>query len=208
MNNKNNPKKFIKPIIWLTLSEIIFNISGYIIHSGVGRILGPEDYGRYGLVVTMTTMIIILIGNGIPTAMNKYLSEIFETQPELVSVIKKKAFFLQAILIGNITIIFFILAPLISKLLGDSTLTPLFRISTLIIPTFAAASFYFYYFTGIHHFNLQAILKTIRSLAKVIFILSLAWFYKVEGSIAGYIAAPLLVFIIAWLIDFRISKKI
>ncbi len=192
----------IKSIFWLTISEIIFNISGYIIHSGVGRILGPEDYGRYGLVVTLTTMIIILIGNGIPTAMSKYLSEIFETEPNMIGVIKKKAFQLQAILIGGITILFFILTPLPSKMLGDDSLTPLFQISTLIIPAFALASFYFYYFTGIHRFNLQAILKTVRSIAKIIFILGLAWFFKVEGAIAGYIVAPLLVFIIAVIIDF------
>ena len=48
----------------MTLSEIIFNLSGYVIHSVAGRVMGPADYGRYGLVVTMTTMIIILIGNG------------------------------------------------------------------------------------------------------------------------------------------------
>ena len=47
-----------KSALWVTISEIIFNISGFIIHSIVGRILGPVDYGRYGLVITLTTMII------------------------------------------------------------------------------------------------------------------------------------------------------
>ncbi len=180
----------VRSVFWLTVSEIIFNISGYIVHSGVGRILGPADYGRYGLVVTLTTMVIVLIGNGIPTAMSKYLSEIFETRPEMINVIKKQTMLLQIILIGLVTVVFFLLAPLIAKLLGDTTLTSLFQLSSLIIPAFAAASFYFYYFTGIHRFNIQAILKTVRSVAKVIFIIGLAYFFKVEGSIAGYIVAP------------------
>jgi O-antigen/teichoic acid export membrane protein len=60
-------KKFSQALVWLTVSEIIFNIAGYVIQSAVGRILGPADYGRYSLIVTLTTMIIILIGNGIPT---------------------------------------------------------------------------------------------------------------------------------------------
>jgi len=205
MKNNHN---LTKSIFWLTISEIIFNISGYIIHSGVGRILGPADYGRYGLVITLTTMIIILIGNGIPTAMSKFLSEIFENKPSMIEVIKRKSLILQSILIGFVTIIFFLLAPALSMLLGDPSLTKLFRLSTLIIPAFAAASFYFYYFTGIHRFNLQAILKTIRSVAKVIFILTLAWFFKIEGSITGYILAPIFVFLIAFIIDkFLISKK-
>ncbi|MCD6149967.1 oligosaccharide flippase family protein [bacterium] len=191
----------VKSVFWLTIAEIIFNISGYIVHSGVGRILGPADYGRYGLVVTLTTMIIILIGNGIPTAMSKYLSEFFETRPDMIKVIKRQSLILQSILISAVTLIFFALAPLISRALDDSSLTPLFRISALIIPAFAAASFYFYYFTGIHRFNIQAVLKTVRSAAKVIFIIGLAYFFKVEGAVAGYIVAPFLVFLIAFGID-------
>ena len=198
-----------KSVFWLTISEIIYNISGYIIHSGVGRILGPADYGRYALVVTLTTMIIILIGNGIPTAMSKFLSEIFETTPSMISTIKKKALLIQFILIGSITLIFFLSAPILAKTLGDESLTRLFRISTLIIPSFAAASFYFYYFTGIHRFNLQAILKTVRSISRVVFILVLAWLFSIEGSISGYVLAPAFVFLIAWGIDkFYISKEI
>lgn len=198
-----------KSALWVMLSEVVFNLSGYIIHSAVGRILGPEDYGRYGLVVTLTTMVIILIGNGIPTAMAKYISEIFETNAAMVLAIKKRAIFLQSILIGGITLLFFVLAPLLSKILGDPTLTPLFRISTLIIPAFASASFYFSYYTGLHLFNLQSILKTTRSLLRMIIIIALAYFLGVKGSIIGYIIVPFLVFLVALSVDkFSVSKKI
>lgn len=194
-------RNLAKSALWVTISEIIFNLSGYIIHSFVGRILGPADYGRYGLVVTLTTMVIILIGNGIPTAMSKYISEIFENNAPLVKKIKKQTILLQTILIGSITVLFFVSAPLISKILGDPSLTKLFRISTLIIPAFAMASFYFSYYTGLHKFNIQSILKTLRSIIKVVAIISLAYFYKVEGSIIGYVAAPFLVFVVAFFID-------
>lgn len=198
-----------KSALWVTISEIIFNLSGFVIHSVVGRILGPADYGRYGLVVTLTTMVIILIGNGIPTAMSKYISEIYDTNPRLVGIIKRQAIILQSILIGTITIIFFLLAPVISKILGDPTLTPLFQISTLIIPAFALASFYFSYYTGLHEFNIQSVLKTLRSVFKIITIIGLAYFFRVPGSILGYSAAAFLVFIIAISIDkLKISKKL
>ncbi|KKQ79986.1 MAG: Polysaccharide biosynthesis protein, partial [Candidatus Moranbacteria bacterium GW2011_GWD2_38_7] len=170
-----------KSTLWLIISELIFNLSGYVIHSSMGRILGPADYGRYGLVVTLTTMVIILIGNGIPTAMAKYISEIFETNPRMVLVIKRKALLLQSLIIGSITILFFLAAPLISRALGDETLTPLFRISTLIIPAFAAASFYFSFYTALHKFNVQSILKTLRSVLKVLAIVGLAYVFGVPG---------------------------
>lgn len=196
-------------ILFLTVAEIIFNFSGYVIHSFLGRFLGPADYGRYGLVVTLTTMIIMLIGNGIPTAMSKYISEIFETRPGLVLIIKKKAAVLQIILISAVTVVFFLVAPMIAGILKDPTLTSLFRISSLIIPSFAAASFYLYYYIGIHHFNLQAILKIVRSFARIFFVIGLAYLFGLKGSITAYIIAPASVFITAWFIDkIKINKQL
>lgn len=198
-----------KSALWVTVSEIIFNLSGFIIHSILGRVLGPSDYGRYGIIITLTTMIIILIGNGIPTAMAKYLSEYFETDPRMVQRIKKQAVILQTLIIGAITLAFYFSAGLISRLLGDETLAPLFRLSTLIIPTFAMASFYFSFYTGLHRFNTQATLKSFRSLFKVVLVVVLAIFFGLEGSIAGYFIAPFLVFLIAFLIDrFKISPEL
>lgn len=197
-------KHFSRALVWLTLSEIVYNISGYVIHAALGRTLGPEGYGRYGLVVTMTTMIIILIGNGIPTAMSKYLSEIFENEPSHIRGIKRKTILLQSAIMGSVTVLFFLGAPLLSAALGDPSLTPLFRLSSLIIPSFAAASFYFYYYTGLHFFRLQAALKTLRSLSRVGFIVWFAYLFGVEGAVSGYIVAPLLVFFVAWIAD-RVS---
>lgn len=200
-------KKFSQALVWLTFSEIIFNIAGYIIQSAVGRILGPADYGRYSLVVTLTTMVIILIGNGIPTAMSKYLAEIFESAPEKILGIKHQAIRLQVILMSSVTILFFLAAPLIARALHDPSLTPLFHLSSLIIPAFAAASFYFYYYTGLHFFRLQATLKMIRSFGRMLFIISFAYFFGVHGAVSGYIAAPLFVFMIALIADILITHR-
>ena len=197
----------LKSIFWLTFSEILFNISGYIIHMVAGRTLGPADYGRYSLVITLTTVLVVLIGNGIPTAMAKYLSEAFEHTPSLVPAIRKQGIKLQSILIGIVTILFFVSAPLIAHLLNDPTLTPLFQLSALIIPAFAAASFYFSYFTGLHLFNHQSILKSFRSVARVAIIVGLVLTYGLKGAIIGYIIAPLLTFFVGVYLDAKLFKK-
>ena len=123
--------------------------------------------------------------------------------------IKRQTIILQSILIGFVTIIFYFSAPLIAKILGDPTLTPLFQISTLIIPLFAAASFYFSYYTGLHKFGIQSFLKVARSLFRVVYIISFAYFFGVKGSISGYIAAPASIFLLALFIDeFKVSKEL
>ncbi|OGI25449.1 MAG: hypothetical protein A3J76_02135 [Candidatus Moranbacteria bacterium RBG_13_45_13] len=199
-------KFLVKSFFWVTVSEVIYNLSAYVIHSGMGRILGPASYGRFGLVVSLTTTIVVLIGQGVPTAMAKYLGEIYDTKLGLIPIIKRQTAKIQFFLIGGTTIIFFLLSPVISGILGDPSLTNLFRLSSLVIPAFALASFYFYYYTGLHQFNKQAILKTSRSFFRVLFILGLALLlrsrgYALEGAIVGYILAPLSIFFEANLLD-------
>lgn len=202
-------KKFSQALVWLTASEVIFNIAAYVVHSVAGRMLGPADYGRYGLVVTLTTMVIVLIGNGIPTTMSKYLSEVLEKDPKNIPAIKHKAALLQTALIGGITVLFFLLAPVIAWLLRDESLTPLFQLSALIIPAFASASFYHHYLTGLHLFKLQAIVKIVRSFARVGFIALATLYFGLEGAVGGYVLAPLFTFGAAILIDiFYIQRRL
>lgn len=200
-------KNFSRALVWLTASEIVFNIASYIVHASIGRILGPADYGRYGLVITLTTMIIVLVGNGLPTAMSKYLSEVFEKAPWKVPIIKREGAKMQAVIMGSLTVLFFLASPLIARLLGDPSLAPLFALSSLIIPAFAAASFYLHYYSGLHYFRFQATLKIIRSFARLLFIVGLAFLFGLPGSVAGYILAPLAVFFVGLVADWVITKR-
>lgn len=202
-----------KSTLIVTISEIIFNLSSYIIQVTMGRVLGPAEYGVFGIIVTLTTMTVVLIGQSVPTAMSKYLSEIFERDKGLVAVIKKQAVQIQVVLIALVTVVFYFLAPLIARILGDPSLTGLFRLSTLVIPAFAGATFYFSYYTGLHEFKIQSILKTGRGLYRLVFIIGLALLLKpynlaLQGAILGYFFAPLAVFLTGWAIDqFKIKKK-
>lgn len=200
-------KNFSRALVWLTISEIVFNIASYIVHASVGRILGPADYGRYGLVITLTTMIIVLVGNGLPTAMSKYLSEVFEKAPWKVPIIKRESAKMQTMIMGGLTVLFFLASPLIARLLGDPSLAPLFALSSLVIPAFAAASFYLHYYSGLHYFRFQATLKIIRSFARLLFIVGLALLFGLPGSIAGYILAPLSVFFVGLIADRVITRR-
>jgi len=198
----------IKASFWLTLSELAFNLSGYITHSFLGRFLGPAEYGRYSLVITFSTMVVVLVGRGVPVAMSKYLSEV-RKNPPLIKKIKFEAAKTQALIIAPLTLVYFLAAPFFSRALNDSSLTSLFRVSSLVIPAFALASFYFYYYTGIHAFTKQAFLKFNRAFAKLFFILSLGYLFGTMGALIGHAIAPFTVFLDAYFIDpFRKIKKV
>lgn len=197
----------IKASFWLSLAELAFNISGYIIHALMGRILDPAGYGRFSIIITFTTMVIILIGRGVPISTSKHLGEITKDKINNYYITKKSALFLQLIIIVLTTTIYFLLAPVFANLLNDPGLANLFRLSSLIIPSFALASFYVYYFTGIKAFKKQSLLKFSRAIFKIFTIVGLGILYKIKGAVVGQALAPFLVFLIAYYIDpFSISK--
>lgn len=197
----------VRASFWLIIAELVFNLSGYIIHSVLGRSLGPADYGRYGLIITFSTAVVVLIGRGVPVAMSKYLSEVRKQDAGTILSVRRTSAIVQTILVGGVTLLYFLLAPVFAKLLNDPSLTELFRLSSLIIPAFALASFYVYYFNGLHFFNSQSLIKFYRGISKTIFIIALALFFKLPGAIIGHVFAPFSVFMLAfWLDPYKKSK--
>jgi stage V sporulation protein B len=146
-------------------------------------------------------MIIILIGRGLPISMSKYLGETNKNKTNNFFKIKKNAFFLQMVVVILVTSIYFFLAPIFAKILKDPSLTTLFQISSLIIPGFALASFYSYYFTGIQEFGKKSFLKFFRSITKIFFIVGLGYYFKVTGALIGQALAPFSVYLLGYVLD-------
>jgi O-antigen/teichoic acid export membrane protein len=197
-----------KSFFLLFIAEFLFYVSGYVIHMGAGRILGVEDYGRYSLIITFTILIANLIGAGLPIAMSKYISSFrSEKKYDCIALVKKKIALWQGIFMIFLGGVFFLLAPVFARMLGDESLTFFFRLASGIIPLYGADLYYFYYYSGLKRFDIQAWLKCVRALLRVTVILALAFWFHLEGIIAGYLLVPLLVFFMAWFIDVRYMKK-
>lgn len=186
-------------------AEFIYNISNYVIQFGLGRILGVADYGRYSLVIGFTTMIIILVGRSVPTAMAKRISENSEDF-SIIKSIKKTSAKLQFFIITSLTIIFYFLAPVFANIFNDKSLLSLFQLSALIIPAFALSSFHTLYFNGLKRFDAMTALKVSRGVFRIFWIIVLAYTFSLQGAIWGAILAPLSVFLVAIFIEIFILK--
>lgn len=192
--------KLTTGFLLLVCAELIYNISAYIIKFGTGHLLGPATYGRFTLVLGFTTMIIVLVGRGMTTAMNKRLSENSDN-PGLIKGIRRSAGEIQLIIITTLTILFFLCAPLIAQIFNDPTLTNLFRLSALLIPTFALSSFHVAYFNGLKAFKAMTIMKISRGVFRGLLIILGAYLYGLTGALWGAIVAPLAVYLVALLIE-------
>ncbi|NCU41105.1 MAG: hypothetical protein EOM19_00040 [Candidatus Moranbacteria bacterium] len=197
-----------KSFFLLFFAEFLFYVSGYVIHMGAGRILGVEDYGRYSLIITLTILIANLIGAGLPIAMSKFISGFrSEKRDGFIFFVKKKIALWQGVFMIVLGGIFFLLSPVFARVLGDDSLTFFFRLASGIIPLYGADLYYFYYYSGLKRFDIQAWLKCIRALLRVTVILALAFWFHLGGIITGYLLVPLLIFFIAWFIDVRYLKE-
>ncbi len=189
--------KTARATVLLVIAEGVFTLSGYIVSAALGRILGVADYGRYALVISLTTLVTVLAGRAIPTAMARYLGRSVAARRSIV----RMAAILQGGFILFLTTAFYFSAPLIARGLGDDSLRPLLHTSALIIPAFALSSFHVSYFNGLKHFGAQAILKISRGIFRGIWIITLGALFGVVGAISGAIIAPLSVAVIAQIID-------
>jgi len=196
--------RLLRSFLIINLSEIIFVFSGYFIHAYLGRLFNPADYGRYGLIIALTTMTIVFIGDGVPKALSKYISQ----YPEKEKAIKRKAALIQTIIILGVSIIYYIGAPFLASFFKDESLVKLIRLSTFIIPTFAVASFYNNYFNGLRMFGMQAAQRSIRSAIRIAAIVPLSYFYGIKGAILGYIAAPAIVSVFSFFVDSHRKKPV
>ncbi len=189
-----------KGAVYLSISQASLIFLGYLIHLLVGKFLGPANYGIYGLVLGIFSIINLFITLGIPPAMAKYIAE-DESKKEAI---KKQAFKLQMIFSLLLTVGYFFLSPAIAKLLKDPALTPYIRFSVLVIPFQALYALEVNYLNGLHLFKKQSFVTIFYSFVKLAVALGLIFFIGVYGAIAGFVIAPFLSFILAL---FLIPKK-
>ncbi len=180
----------------LMISQMVFVLSGYLIHIGLARLLGPSEYGIYAVVISLMTMFNLILSNGMPQTVSKYVAHADGNERE----IKNTALKLQLIFSLIIFSIYFLLAGQIAELLNDRELTWYIRISAFIVPAYAVNILLSGYLNGLKEYKKQAISGIAYSVSKVLFILSMVYIgYAVTGAITGFVLAPLVSILVSLL---------
>lgn len=175
-----------KGTMYLMIAQIVFLISGYVIHLGLGRYLGPSEYGIFSVVISLITVIDLILISGLSQAISKYIAE----DERLAGTIKNKALKLQAIAVIITFFLYIRSARFIADILNDQSLIPYLKLSSLMIPVCAFSSIYVGCLNGLRYFKEQAISNIVRSVTKVagvfVFVL-IGW--SISGAILGYICS-------------------
>lgn len=183
-----------KSVLYIVISRIIWVLSGFAIHVGLGRLLGPKLYGVLGVILSLISITYLILASGIRQAITKYTA----SNPDLVGVIKNSGLKIQVIFSLTLTIIFVSLSKPIAMLLNDETLVNFIRLSALTIPFSGILFSYVGSLEGIKRFGSSATISITHASLKVVFVFLLVfWGLQIYGAITGFILSVFVTTIVA-----------
>jgi len=121
-----NTKIFIKNFNYIAIGFGLSAIFGFITQILMGRFLGPEGYGKYGLVQSLSLFLYIPMSLGIGTAMVKYNAE--EDDIKRQTAIISTSLLICAVLSVVSFFVLFVFSAQISKIFGVTSSLMLYAI--------------------------------------------------------------------------------
>ncbi|MBI2140882.1 oligosaccharide flippase family protein [Candidatus Woesearchaeota archaeon] len=173
-----------KNAAYVLSSQVILLLSGTLINLGMGRFLGPELYGRFGIVYAVASVLNVLLTPGIIQAIAKFTAERKDHAQAIAKAMLKN----QLIMGTAIAAIYFFLAAPIAIALKDNSLQQLLWILTPLVVLYSITAVYGGYLTGLGRFPEQAKQLILYSASRLVLTFLLAYLFSVTGAV---IALPL-----------------
>lgn len=181
--------------LYLMLSQAVFMMSGYIVHIAVGRLLGPADYGTFGIIISIMTLTNILFMTGIPQASSRFIAMANEDLNQIMKISINLQMYFSII----VFFVYFISSQTIANILGDPELSKYIRISAFAIPVYAIFSTYGGFLNGFRLYGKQASTIIVHSIIKIVAVIGLVSLgLSIYGAIIGYILGALMGMIVGW----------
>lgn len=180
--------------VYLIGAQAVVLVLGYLTHLWIGRILGPSAYGIFGVVLSLQTIFGLFLTLGVPVAIARYVAQ----DEQHAQSILKQGTRIQLVIATLIALLILLSAPLLSRLLGNSSLTPLIMFIAIVIFTQAQYPIYIQFLSGMHLFNRQAMLTAFYAIIKAVSALSLIYIIHVYGAFSGFAIGGLFAAILGW----------
>lgn len=175
-------------------SQAIVLFLGYIIHPWVGRLLGPAQYGVYGIILSIQTIFGIILNLGVPSAVSKFVAQHNDRAQNVL----RQGLKIQALFGLFIALTLALFAPVFARILNDPSLAKYLLFSSGIILIQAFYPVYSQFLSGMHHFNKQAALTATYAVAKLIGAISLIYIFQLYGALSGFAVGGIIAALLGW----------
>ena len=177
-----------KGALYLSLGQGVFLLSGYVLHALLARWLAPSLYGVFNVTMTVLVWVEIIVNNGVPSALQKFLPDGSLSQRS----VRLAAARCQAIISVGVFLALFLAAPMLAALLRDPTLSGYLRLAFLDVLAMGAYAYYRGVLNGWRAFRELSVTIAAYSLTKLLAICLLVYLgLGVQGALVGNVVSSL-----------------
>jgi stage V sporulation protein B len=185
--------------LFIGFAKVFFMLSGALQKLLLGRFVGPDVYGQFGVVNNAISIINNTMVQGTIQSVSKYTAE----RDEQIQPVKRAALVVQSFLATVVAVALLVGAPLLADSLNAPGYVPWFRMVAAIPFLYAFYSVFVGSANGQRKFRLQASFDVGFSTMKTVFLLGgavvLARMGKspVTGAFYGFIAAAAIILVVS-----------
>jgi O-antigen/teichoic acid export membrane protein len=181
----------------ITGAKAWFVISGYAIYLALTRLLGPERFGLYAVVIS----IVSVFNNVLIAASLQTVARFVARDGDRAGAVLRQAMRVQLVVGGSLFLLLVLAAPWIGRWFRDPEMVTPLRISASIVFAYALYAANVGFLNGRRHFARQASLDATYSTLKVSFILGAVWLgLGVTGAATGFALAAFSILGISFLV--------
>lgn len=188
----------------LMVAQAMVLVLGYVTHLWIGRVLGPEPYGVYGLVLSVQSIFGLLLTLGVPVAVSRFVAQ----DERHAQAILRQGMRYQLMIAVVVGMGLSLASPLLAYLLGDRSLVPYLLFSAAVIFTQAFYPLFSQFLAGMHRFNRQALLTGLYAFVKLLGALALIYVFEVYGALAGFAIGGIVAALFGWWWTYRVGGAV
>ncbi len=174
---------------YMTIAKLVLVLTGFLLHTILGRWLGPEQFGIFGVINSFIVILEFILLASIARGVSKFIAE----DEDKARTIINAGFKIQSVIGIAIFCIFFFGADLIANLLNDPILSVYFRMLSFLIPIAGFAVIYEFALNGVKAFGRQATILIIFHISRLIATLFFVYIeLSVKGALMGIILSDII----------------
>ncbi len=163
-------------------------VCNFILHAYLGRSLGPELYGVFGVISAFIFVNEYMLLKGVYETISKFIAEQDESAKTIIRM-TLKMLGTVCLLVGAV---YFLFAQQIALLMNDPELSVYIKLFSFIIPIVGISTVYLGALNGLRQFGRQALISIVFSTVRLVSVILLVFLgFSVKGAVLGLILAEL-----------------
>jgi PST family polysaccharide transporter len=186
--NEDTASGFGQGMAQLALANAAYVATAYVVTTATARVLGPEEFGSFGVVMAWITILTALLVKGLSTSITREMAA-GAVDPATAWRAGRSLGIRMSIALA---VIGALLSPLAASLFGDSAHARWLAVGALGALTFGTNAVLLAWPTGRRDYARQSLAQVAYAVARLVLVVGGAYAFGIAGAVVGYVLAPLL----------------